>query len=397
MPPGPDLISARARIATSGAFAAQGLLFTVLLTHLPQFKDKFGVSDGTLTLIVVMVTLIAGVGSLASEALAARTSSRFALRVALVLAALAATAIGLASELHLLVAGFAVYGVALGGVDAASNMQGIAVQHRYGRSVINSFHAVWSAAAIVGALYVAAGEHFDLDLSLSVIAAAVVVLGLAVWPGTWLLSPGQNHEMTPAGTEAGELPGFLSRGPLLMLGLAMAAYWAVDSGTSSWGAIYLTDVLHSSDSVAPLAYGAYQALALISRTFGDAAVQRVGAVTTVRIGALVGIAGTVLLVAAPLPAVAVVGFALAGLGLAVVPPLCFAAAGARARNRLQADQLVARLNVFNYLGALLGGALIGALGSGLGLRAGFVLAVALAVAMLRLATAFSPAEPNHAA
>nr|WP_269328528.1 MFS transporter [Kineosporia babensis] len=169
----------------------------------------------------------------------------------------------------------------------------------------------------------------------------------------------------------------------------MAAYWAVDSGTSSWGAIYLTDVLHSSTSVAPLAYGAYQALALVSRLFGDSVVQRFGAARTIRGGALIGVAGTLLLVLAPGPALAITGFALAGLGLAVVPPLCFAAASARARSRLQSDQLVARLNVFNYLGALLGGALVGAVGSGLGLRTGFFLTVLLAASMLLLARAFT--------
>ncbi|MCE0533974.1 MFS transporter [Kineosporia rhizophila] len=386
-----------ARLATSAAFVAQGLLFTVLLTHLPQFKDRFALADGTVTLIVVMVTLIAGVGSLASEALAARTSSRLALRLALLLAAVTATVIGTAGELWLFIAAFAMYGIALGGIDAASNMQGVAVQHGYGRSVLNSFHAAWSAAAIAGALYVAAGEEAGLDLGLSVALAAGVVLIIAAGPGAWLLEPrlktsgGLDARSAPdAVAPVGELPGFLSRGPLLMLGLALAAYWAVDSGASSWGAIYLTDVLDSSDSVAPLAYGAYQALALVSRLFGDRAVQRAGAVTTVRVGALIGITGTLLLVLAPAPAVAVTGFALAGLGLAVVPPLCFAAAGARARDQLQADQLVARLNVFNYLGALLGAALIGAVGSGLGLRGGFFLAVLLAGSLLLLAQAFRP-------
>ena len=385
----PDRVTPRARVATAATFAAQGLLFTVLLTHLPQFRDKFGVADGTVTLIVVLVTLIAGAGSLGSEALAARTSSRFALRLALVLAALSASVIGLADRLPLFIAGFAVYGVALGGVDAGSNMQGVAVQQQYGRSVINSFHAAFSAAAIAGALYVAGSEQAELDLGVSVVLAALVVLGIAVWPGRWLLRA--DGSAPAAFPNVGELPGFFSRGPLLALGLALAAYWAVDSGTSSWGAIYLTDVLHSSDSVAPLAYGAYQALALVSRALGDRAVQRAGAVTTVRAGALIGIVGTLVLVLAPVPAVAVAGFALAGLGLAVVPPLCFAAAGARARSRAQADQLVARLNVFNYLGALLGGALIGAIGSGIGLRVGFFLTVLLAAGMLLLAKAFRPA------
>ena len=80
-----------------------------------------------------------------------------------------------------------------------------------------------------------------------------------------------------------------------------------------------------------------------------------------RVASLVGAVGLVLVVAAPGPWVALVGFAIAGAGLGVIAPLCFSAAGTLAPGH--ADAVVARLNIFNYVGAVLGGVLVGAIGS----------------------------------
>jgi MFS family permease len=416
--PAPPAISRRhhqARVSTAAAFGAQGLMFTTLLTHLPQFTDKYRVSDGTVTLIVLMVTVLAGAGSLLSEQLAGARSSRTALRCGLLVVAGAGAIIGLAPDLAVFVGGFALYGLGVGAVDAAGNMQAVAVQHRYGRSIITSFHAAWSAAAIAGALYVAGGERLDVPLPGSILPVAVVVLLIALIGGPHLLprdaDPVPEHDQpapdpAPAGTEpTGAEPAgagiAVTRGPLLLLGLAMACFWAVDSGVSNWSALYLRDLLHAADSTAALGFALYQSMALASRLGGDLAVRRFGAVATVRFGAVIGTVGTLLVVLAPGPVVAIAGFGLAGLGLPVIAPLCFSAAGAAVRSRRQypnpqdeaaaVDSVVARLNVFNYLGSLIGAVLVGAVATLADLRAGFVVPVLLAVAVFGLARAFAPA------
>jgi len=435
----------RARVATSAAFVAQGLMFTVLLTHLPQFKDHYSISDGTVTLIILMVTILAGIGSLLSEVLASAASSRTALRCGLLLIAGAGAAIGLTPGFPWFVAGFAVYGLGLGAVDAAGNMQGVAVQHRYGRSIITSFHAAWSAAAITGALYVAGGERLSVSLPGSILPVAVVILLIALIAGPQLLpldqpaQPVQDLPVHPSIQDptlhpssqdppaelSTDAPAHLSpsplspapasafsvtSGPMLLLGLAMTCFWAVDSGVSNWSALYLRDVLNASDSTAALGYALYQATALISRLTGDFAVRRLGAVPTVRAGAVIGTTGALLVVLAPGPVMAIIGFGLAGLGLPVIAPLCFSAAGAAVRtsgvldpdgtlnvDRTAAedaavDSVVARLNVFNYLGSLLGAVVIGGIATAANLRIGFIVPILLAGTVFLLARAFTPAE-----
>lgn len=433
-----------ARVATSAAFAAQGLMLTVLLTHLPQFTDRHGIAEGTVTLVVLLVTVLAAGGSLLSETLAAATSSRTALRAGLLLLAAAAGLIALAPELPLFVVGFAVYGLGLGAVDAAGNMQAVALQHRYGRSIIASFHAAWSGAAILGALSVAVGERIDVPLTASVLGAATAVLVIALVAGPRLVPagpvtratgtphtqaetpitgtphPGVGTPATGTATRSGEAPtttaapkagtghapasAAWSR-PLVLLGLAMACFWAVDSAVSNWSALYLRDALGASDSTAALGFALYQAAALASRLAGDLVVRRHGAVATVRAGALIGTAGTLLVLLAPGPALALAGFLLAGLGLPVIAPLCFGAAGAAVRVerggadpqvvQLAADRAVARLNVYTYLGSLLGAVLVGGLATVADLRAGFAVPVVLAIAALPLAAAFAPTRSRR--
>jgi MFS family permease len=393
----------------------------VLLTHLPQFKSHYGVSDGTVTIVVVMVTLLAGVGSLLSELLANRTSSRTALRAELVVVAVAGVIVGAAPHLWVFIAGFAVYGLGVGGVDATANMQAVAVQHRYGRSIITSFHAAWSAAAIAGALYVSGGERISLSLPVSILPISAVVLLIGLFAGPALLrkqeQPAEVSRSAAAasgdGAPAATVPRsdpvrevVVTAGPLLLLGLAMTCFWSVDAGVSNWGALYLHDLLKASGSTAALGYAAYQATGLISRLGGDFAVRRVGAVATVRAGSAIATLGTVVVVLAPGPAVAILGFGITGLGLPVVAPLCFSSASAAARlangGSLEAppgpaevaavDSVVARLNVFNYLGSLIGAVVVGAVGTAVNLRIGFVVPILLAVAVFFLARGFAPAD-----
>jgi MFS family permease len=117
-------------------------------------------------------------------------------------------------------------------------------------------------------------------------------------------------------------------------------------------------------------------------------VRRIGVELTVRIGAVIGTAGLVLAIVAPGPALAIIGFGIAGMGLPVVAPLCFSACGTLAPGH--ADQVVARVNVFNYLGSIVGGVAVGGIGTASSLRYGFIVPAVLALLLLLLAPAFNP-------
>ncbi|GEL21276.1 MFS transporter [Pseudonocardia sulfidoxydans NBRC 16205] len=385
----PGIVTPRlrtARRATAAAFAAQGFLFAVLLTHLPQFEQRHGIDDGTVTLVVLGVSLLAGVGSVVAEALARRRGSAVALTAGLVTIVAATLAIALAPDVAVLFVGFGCYGLGLGAVDAGSNMQAVAVQRGYGRSILTSFHAWWSGAGIVGALWVALSARIGLSLPVGLLIAAAVAALLAAFARRGIL-PGRELPAPVTGT-TGPAVAVVPWRPVLLLGSAMACFYVADAAVSNWSALYLHDLLGAAAGTAALGFAAYQGAALTSRAAGDQLVRRIGAVATVRIGALVGIGGFVLAVLASNAGVAIAGFALVGLGLPVVAPLCFSAAGALAPGAT--DAVIARVNVFNYLGAVVGGVAVGLVGTTVDLRAGFVVPLVLAIALVVLARGFVP-------
>ncbi|WP_210768240.1 MFS transporter [Cellulomonas humilata] len=389
----------RARVATSAGFAAQGFVYAVLLTSLEGFKDRYGVDDGQITLVVLGVCVMAALGTLVADRVARSSGgSRVVLGSGLAIVAASVVVAAVAPGFALLAAGFAVYGVGLGMVDAGTNMQAVAVQREYGRSLLTGFYASWSAGGIVGAVLVAVTTgRTPTDPVAVALLSGTLVAGLAAG---WVLRSAWRGR-GPAGVHAdgvarpdealaipvgaGERP-VVPWGAVLLLGLGVVAYYVADTAISTWSTIYLGDVLLAAASFAPLGYAAYLTTTLGSRLAGDPLVRRWGRVIVLRVAALVGAVGLVLVVAAPGPWVALVGFAIAGAGLGVIAPLCFSAAGTLAPGH--ADAVVARLNIFNYVGAVLGGVLVGAIGSTSSLHYGFLVPIVLVVAVAVLAGRF---------
>lgn len=376
-----------ARIANSFAFGLQGFFFAVVLTELPQQKDRFDLSDGLIAGSVVLVSILAGVGSVAAEYLATRWSSRTTVRIGLLGITITGCAVAMAPNMAMLLATIGVYGIAVGMVDASTNMQAVFIQHGYGRVILSSFYAAWSGGSILGALFVSACEALDVTLRESLLMAAGVVLVIGLVFGPRLLGP-QVAEAGPAQVRdesAGS--GGVALRLYLAFGIAASLVFAIDLAVSNWSAIYLTEELLASSSTAALALAVYQGASLIARFTGDVWVRRFGPRQVVRVAGAIGVVGLTAAVVAPGPVPVIIGFLVAGFGTGVVAPLCFSEAGLLASGR-ELDALIARLNLFNYVGTLVGGGLVGAVAAGFGHRIGFVIPLVFMAIVIMLARVF---------
>ncbi|MEV6768704.1 MFS transporter [Nocardia sp. NPDC051030] len=386
-----------ARVANSVAFALQGFFLAVILTELPQLKDKFELTDGLIVGIVALISLLAGVGSITAERIALRWSSRTALRIGLGL--IAATGVGIAFAPNMIVVFLVlgIYGIAVGIVDAGTNMQAVFIQHGYGRFVLSSFYAAWSAGSIVGALTVSAFEAVDVPLWASILIAAAVVLVAGQAFGVRLLGS-REAEAGPAETEIAEAvpPASVPVRIFLVFGVVIALAFAIDLAVGNWSALYLKEELLSSPSTAALALAAYQGASLLGRLTGDLWVRRFGPRLVVRVAAAVGAVGLAIVVGAPGPVTAIIGFLIAGIGLPIIAPLCFSEAGQLTSGR-GLDALIARLNLFNYAGTLVGGAVVGLVSDAFNMRAGFTIPLVFAVILVGFAKVFHPRATTSAA
>jgi MFS family permease len=386
------------------SFFAQGATFALLVTRIPAIQDRYGVSDGLLPAFLAAVPILAGVGSVTTEQLVKRIRPSRLLRWSQPVVLLALLGVGSGDRLVELAVALGVFGLAVGALDASMNMLGVSLQRTYGRSIMLGFHATYSLGGILGASLAWAGAHWHLSLFVSYLPVVLVLLPAAFVGSRWYVDGGaasgpdaDTGTDTAADVDAGAgkaqgESGALVFRLLLPLCLVMTFAYIGDSTVSNWSAKYLQDVLGSSEQLATVPYNVYMVMTLVGRAVGDFGVRRFGAVAVVRLGAVVAALGFAVVAGAPGAWVGMLGFTLLGLGLCVLVPQTFAAAG-----RLfpgASDTAIARLNIFNYVGFLIGSPLVGALGDAWNYRGAMLVPMVLVLATLGYARSFAP-EPDR--
>ncbi|MER8234674.1 MFS transporter [Streptomyces sp. NPDC094049] len=377
----------RGRGSLAVSFFVQGVTFALLVTRIPAIQDQYGISDGLLPAFLAAVPILAGVASVMTEKVVVRVGPAVVLRWAQPFVLLALLAVGMGSELWHAAVALGLFGLAVGALDASMNMLGVSLQRAYGRSIMLGFHASYSLGGIAGASLAWVGAHWHLSLFVSYLPVVAVLLPVVIVGSRWYAAGGDGPVAEP--TEPGQ-PGEKGRGIpfrlLLPLCLVMTFAYIGDSTVSNWSAKYLQDVLGSSEELATVPYNAYMVTTLLGRTVGDFGVRRLGAVAVVRGGAVLAAVGFGLVALSPGAWVGIAGFTVLGLGLSVLVPQTFAAAG-----RLfpgNSDAAVARLNVFNYVGFLIGSPLVGALGDAWSYRWAMLVPMLLVLVTVVYATSF---------
>jgi len=380
----------RGRASLAFSFLVQGATFALLVTRIPAIQDRYGVSDALLPAFLAAVPILAGVGSVTTEQLVKRIRPSLLLRCLQPVVMLALVGVGSGDQLVELGIALAAFGLAVGGLDASMNMLGVSLQREYGRSIMLSFHAAFSLGGIVGASLAWVGAHWHLALWVLYLPVVAVLLPAVLVGSRWYVDG-------DASTAVAEKEGAGGQGIvfklLLPLCLVMTFAYIGDSTVSNWSAKYLKDVLGSSEQLSTVPYNVYMVTTLIGRSLGDSGVRRFGAATVVRLGALVAALGFAVVAVAPGAWVGMLGFTLLGLGLCVLVPQTFAAAGRLFPNA--SDAAVARLNVFNYVGFLIGSPLVGALGDTWSYRGAMLVPMVLVLVTLVYARSFAPPSDRY--
>ena len=313
----------RQRRAIAAVFAVHGAVMGTFAARIPSMAEHLHLGAGALGLALFMPA----VGSMTIMPFTGRVIHRLGPRVALQVL-LGAYCVLLAvpplmPSLTLLCVAMVVFGAAAGTADVAMNAQGSALEHRMGMSIMSSLHGMWSIGGFVAAAVATVATRLDVGAPahLAVMALALLVGGqLAV---RTLPALGAGGVAEPV-----ERPRF--RLPVgIVLVVALVGFCAVfgEVAGSDWSAVYMRTVMHSGAATAAATYGVFAGLMAFGRLTGDRVVRRFGASATVRVGALVGAIGAVLVALALTTALTIIGFALIGVGVATVVPLAFAAAG----------------------------------------------------------------------
>lgn len=356
-------------------FTLFGLIMGSWAGRIPALAERVHVSHSALS----MVLLCGGLGAVVSYPISSFLMGRLGARKTLLVSGMALLAvlvsIGMAPTVPRLMMAVLMLGITASTFDVAINSAATKREKLSGKSELSKLHGLGCAGGLAGAtlgslmasLKIAPATHF-------VMLAGP--LAMVLWAGFSMLDADDSVEKV-------EKKSFsLPRGPLALLGLLGFLGSMSEGSIADWSGVFLKEHFGASDGLAPLALSSFSVMMLLSRMVGDKLKVRYGAQRLVTLGALVSACGLFFAVMAPNAYFALVGFAIAGLGLALLFPFVFSAAGA------QGPIALAGVASMAYSGSLMGPPVIGAVAHYVGMQAaiGYVGGLSVVIALVAART-----------
>jgi fucose permease len=371
--------------AIAAVFFVNGVTLASWISRIPTLTERLELGPGQVGLALMALAVGALVAFPISGRLVDTRSSAFTLLFFGLVMVLSLPMLAIAPHLLVLIPALLLFGFGNGGMDVSMNAQGIEVERNAGRSIINSLHGCFSLGAFTGAA-IGAGLA-QLEAPPLVHFLGVSVLGLAaLWCIRRWLTPDAKDPRKSDSAAAFALPPR----SLWLLG-ALALCTSVGEGAmGDWSGLYLRDVLETSSGFAALGFAAFSVAMLVGRFTGDAMVRRFGAPRLVRTGGVLAAFGLGIALLLNQSVVMLLGFAAVGLGLSIVYPLVFSAAGNHPT--ISAGRAVASVATVGYGGFLAGPPILGWLAELTSLRAMMGLIVLLAALTAALANATQSAR-----
>ena len=354
------------RLATRLSFLVAGFGIACWAPLVPFAKQRLGVDDGTLGLLLLCI----GIGSVVAMLLTGPLSSRYGSKPVIL-----AGGFGLAALLPVLsvattpttvALALLAFGASLGSIDVAMNVHAVEVERAADKPLMSGFHALFSIGGFAGSTLMT----FLLSLRWAplggtLLCSAIMMAAMALaWP----------RLMTGAQGERGPL-FVMPRGIVLLLAGLAAASFLAEGAILDWSALLITDAGLVTATKGGVGYMFFAVAMTVGRLVGDRITARIGDRSTLFWGGVLAIAGFIMLLTAPLAAVAMAGFLLFGLGASNIVPILFRNAGSQ--KTMPPALAVGAITTTGYAGILVGPAAIGFVSKAMGLHAAFWMVAAL--------------------
>ncbi|CAB3770171.1 MFS transporter [Paraburkholderia humisilvae] len=355
-----------ARFATRLAFLVAGFGVACWAPLVPYAKQRLGVGDGVLGMLLLCIGLGSVIAMVITGALSARYGSK---------PIIAAGGLGLAVILPLLTVadtpftlGIALlaFGASLGSLDVAMNIHAVEVERAEGRPLMSGFHALFSVGGFAGSMSMTFLLSMHIGTLASTLPCAALMLAAVAIARPRLIETARAHDG----------PLFVvPRGIVLLLAALTGITFLVEGALLDWSALLITGAGLVAATQGGLGYVLFSIAMTAGRLGGDALTARVGDRSMMFWGGLLATAGFVVLLTAPIAVIAMTGFVLIGLGASNVVPVLFRRAGSQ--RAMPSALAVAAITTTGYAGILVGPAGVGFVASGVGLSGAFWLLAGL--------------------
>jgi MFS family permease len=365
-----------ARIAISLTFFVHGVVMASWAARIPTVQQQLHLNAGALG-IALWGLAVGALGAFPLTGwLIARLGSRLTTTIGSLCCCTALVLPALASNPILLWCALALLGVSISMMDVAMNAQGAALEERYGRPIMSSFHGLWSVGNIVGAT----GGGIVAGLNIAPFPHFLMVTGIL-----WIIVLLAARWLLPITPEPGKKTPIFARPTKALFGLGFIGLCAFlcEGAITDWSAVYLHTSLGTSTALAAAGFACYSLVMTIARLGGDRLTQILGPVRQVQLSGLLAALGLGLALLIQQPFIAILGFACVGAGLACIAPLVFSTASRTPG--FAPGMALAAVATMAYSGSLVGPPVIGQVANIFSLRVALLLVVLLSVLIALLA------------
>lgn len=361
-----DLALRRARIAVTITFIINGFSAGSFVARIPDFKRILDISNATLGLSLLFISAGVFLALKPAGKYSAKFGSQPIIFFSTIALALSYLFLGALLSLTWFWITLFIFGFVLAAQDVSMNAHAVVVEQRAGRRLMSVFHAMFSVGTLFGGILGGVFSQFEITplTQGSSLALLYIVAALLVRP-LFLPASADTHHFGDE-KRAKHPPIFA------ILGL-FGLFAALSEGAAGdWGGVLARETFGASPFISTLPYIVFCTAMIIGRLSGDYLAHRFGASKVIAAGGV--IAGTGLsagLLIGGIPAIMVAWFLL-GIGLSVVIPLMFSAAGTIALTRysgvIAPSEAVAKVSGVSYFGFVIGPPLIGFIADSFELR-----------------------------
>ena len=360
------------RIAVGVLFFNQGLVFSAWATRIPDFKASLNLDDATLGSILFAIPLGQMSVMMLSGWLVAKFSSAKIVRIAGMLYPAMLFAMTCADSISTLFAALFLFGISANMSNISINTQAVDVERIYGRSVMASFHGLWSLAGFFGGVLSALLVGFD-------VGVLPHYIGVNVFTFVSLLLASRYFVVEDFAPEADtRTRSFWRPTPfILFLGVIAFSCMSCEGAMFDWSVIFFRDVVGTPPDTSRIGFISFMSAMATGRFVADFLINRFGHLAVLRISGVLIAAGMATAISYPSAITGALGFLLVGFGVSSVVPTCYSLAG-RSR-RMPSGMAIAVVSTVGFFGFLLFPPIIGYIAHVSSLRFSFALMGAVGI------------------
>ncbi|MDI6045466.1 MFS transporter [Flavobacterium yafengii] len=341
----------RTRWAVSMFYFAMGLCFATWASRIPDIKTALQLSEGDLGSILFALPLGQLVAMPFSGKLVTRFGSHRILIASLLFYVFCLTNLGLAVQAWQLSLGLFLFGIFGNLSNIAVNTQGVYTEVLFKKTIMSSFHGMWSFAGFTGALVGLGMLALELNPYRHFLIVGGIVLLMIAFNYKFLIKAKETVKV--------EKKKLFSKpdSALIWLGIIGFCCMASEGVMFDWSGVYFKDVIKAPGPLVILGYTSFMIMMAGGRFLGDGLIHKFGRKTVLQISGIMISAGLFTAVFFPFVIPATIAFMFVGLGVSTIVPTVYSVAGKNPN--VSPSVALTTVSSVSFLGFLMGPPIIG--------------------------------------